>query len=50
MAIKIRIVYYYEVFLRNGLRRDNILSLKSRVKSSLRNLRFGVFQPAIYKS
>ena len=41
MAIKTRIVYYYEVFLRNSLRRDNILGLKYRVESSFGGLGLG---------
>ena len=38
MAIKIRIVYYYEVFLRDSLRGDLVLGLKYRVMSSLGGL------------
>ncbi len=44
MAIKPRIVYYYEVFLRNSLRRDNILGLKYRVESSFGGLGLGAYQ------
>ena len=38
MAIKIRIVYYYEVFLRDSLRGDLVLGWKYRVMSSLGGL------------
>ena len=43
MAIKTRIVYYYEVFPRNSLRRDNILGLKYRVDSSFGGLGLGAY-------
>ncbi len=43
MAIKIRIVYYYEVFMRNSLRGNNILGLKYRVKTFFGVFGFGAF-------